>query len=154
MKLYLVRHGEAAPKSIDPEQRLSEKGRLDVSRVADFLGRSGLRVARVVHSGKPRARETAEILAAAVAPGTSPEARGGLDPNDPTGPLAAEVSGWHEDVMMVGHLPFMGELVTRLVTGRGGADIVTYAAGSVACLEPAGGGGWRIAWMLHPELFG
>ena len=66
MRLYLVQHGEALPKQVDPERPLSERGRSDVARVADFLKGAGIRVTRVAHSGKTRARQTAELLASFV----------------------------------------------------------------------------------------
>ncbi|MCZ6522899.1 MAG: histidine phosphatase family protein, partial [Alphaproteobacteria bacterium] len=62
MRLYLVQHGEALAKEVDAERRLSADGRRDVRRLAEFLAKSGLRVRKVLHSGKARARETAELL--------------------------------------------------------------------------------------------
>ena len=49
-----------------------------------------VRVGRVLHSGKPRAEQTAKILAALLAPGSAPEARAGLAPNDPIEGVARE----------------------------------------------------------------
>ena len=68
MKLYLVQHAEAVPAEDDPDRPLSDKGRTDVQRVASFLARS-VRVGRIVHSPKMRARDTAVLLAQALGPG-------------------------------------------------------------------------------------
>ncbi len=152
MKLYLVRHGEALAKTRDPDQPLSARGVADVERLAGFLERRGLRAARVVHSGKTRARQTADILARALAPGGECAARDGLAPNDPVAAFAAEVAGWSDDVAVVGHLPFMARLATRLVGGGEGAAVVDYAPGAMACLERGDGGAWTIAWLLDPAL--
>ena len=73
MNIYLVQHGEAVAKEVDPERPLTESGRSDVRRMASFLGAAGVRVSRIMHSGKVRAKETAELLAAAVAPGMAPQ---------------------------------------------------------------------------------
>ena len=62
MKLYLVRHGEALSEHVARERPLSDKGKRDAAAMAAFLGRAGIRVAEVQHSGKARARETAELL--------------------------------------------------------------------------------------------
>jgi phosphohistidine phosphatase len=62
MKLYLAQHGDSLPEQVNPERPLSERGREDVRRLAEFLGGTGIQVRRVYHSGKLRARQTAELL--------------------------------------------------------------------------------------------
>jgi phosphohistidine phosphatase len=152
MRLYLVQHGEALPKQVDPERPLSEQGRADVARIADFLKLAGIRVIRVAHSGKTRAKQTAELLAAAVAQGGDAESRSGIDPLDPIGPLAEEAASWSQDTMLVGHLPFMGRLASWLVSRAEQADAVAFRPGSVVCLERGTEGLWTLAWMMRPEL--
>ncbi len=152
MKLYLVQHGEALAKEIDPDRPLSESGRADVRRMADFLAASGIRVARVWHSGKARAAQTAELLGATLAPGVPVESVANLSPNDPTGPLIEAAAGWAEDTLVAGHLPFMAKCVARLAAGDGAAALVGFRPGSVVCLERDDGGAWAIAWMMRPDL--
>lgn len=154
MKLYLVQHGEAVPDEVDPTRPLSDAGRADVRNVAAFLAARPLALARVAHSGKLRARQTAEILAAALAPGRPVEPRAGLNPKDPPEEFARELAMWSEDVMVVGHLPFMGRLTALLVSEEQHGDLVAYRPGSVVCLERGSGNGWKLAWMLRPELLG
>jgi len=152
MKLYLVQHGDTLPKETDPERPLSDKGRADVARMAAFLA-PAVRVAHVLHSGRTRARDTAALLAAALGPGGAIEEMAGVGPTDPTDALADAATGWSEDVMVVGHLPFMGRLVSRLVAGSEDAGVVAFAPGSVVCLERADGA-WTVAWMVRPALLG
>lgn len=152
MKLYLVQHGDALSKEADPDRPLSEKGRADVRHVAEFLA-GQITVARVLHSGKTRARQTAEILAAAAAPGQEIATVPGIDPLDPVEPIAQQAQNWNEDSLIAGHQPFMGRLVARLVTGSEESAVVTYQPGSVTCLERDDSGNWTVAWMLRPELF-
>ena len=154
MRLYLVQHGEAVPEGVDPTRPLSEAGSLDVKRLAGFLAERDIALPRVMHSGKLRAAQTAELIASALSADTPVEARAGLGPNDPTEPLAQEVSGWNQDALLVGHLPFLGRLVARLVTGEEGVGVVTFQPGSVVCLERAEASAWSVAWMLGPELLG
>jgi len=71
MRLFLLQHGDALAESIDPQRPLSARGRDDVQRVAEFLARAGTSVQRVCESGKVRARQTAEIAAAQLAPGVA-----------------------------------------------------------------------------------
>ena len=151
MKLYLVQHGDSLPKETDPDRSLSKKGRADVTRLAAFL-KGRVRAARVIHSGKTRARQTAELLAAAIAPDQKIDVLSGINPMDPTAPVAEQAQHWNEDTLMVGHLPFMGKLVARLVNGAEEPGIVAYRPGSVACLERSDDGRWTVVWMLRPEL--
>jgi phosphohistidine phosphatase len=153
MKLYLVQHGQAMAKAQDPERPLTEQGRQDVDRLGRFLGQAGIRVQRVIHSGKLRARQTAERLAEAVAPGLQPELSGLLGPNDNPKAFDWQSESWDRDTLVVGHLPFMAKLVAHLVTEDERMPLVAFQPGSLVCLE-RNDGTWQIAWMLRPELFG
>jgi phosphohistidine phosphatase len=152
MRLYLVQHGEAVAEDADRARPLSATGQSDVTKVARFLAASGLSVSQVLHSGKLRAEQTAVLLAAELAPGRTPVARPGLNPKDPTDDLAHEVGAWDQDVMLVGHLPFMAKLVSRLVAGREDAGVAAFQPGTVVCLERAGQQSWTIGWMVRPDV--
>lgn len=151
MRLYLVQHGQALPAEVDPERPLSPAGEAEVGRIATLLGDAGLKVGRILHSGKRRAEQTARRLAARLDPEHEPAARAGLDPNDPVEPVAREIESWSEATMLVGHLPFMARLASRLVSGRADAGVVAFQPGSVLALERTDRG-WTIAWMIRPEL--
>ncbi len=156
MKLYLVRHGAAASVEENPAQPLTEKGRQDIQRLAVFMARSGVSVARVIHSGKKRAEETAVLLADVVGPGkVVEEAESGLGPNESTDLLATAAAALIEDTMVVGHQPFMGRMVARLLAGADDAIRVAFEPGTVVCLERSdNGGGWHLNWMAGPKLLG
>jgi phosphohistidine phosphatase len=152
VRLYLVQHGDAVPEQLDPERPLSAAGRQDVEAVARLLASNGIRPERLAHSGKLRAHQTAELLAAALAPGMVPEAMAGLNPNDPVEPVARRVADLASDVMLVGHLPFMGKLVARLVAGDERRPVVAFVPGAVVCLEQNETGRCAITWMVRPEI--
>ena len=151
MRLYLVQHGESQPESVSPERELTPRGRSDVERLASLLGERAVRVARIVHSGKTRARQTAEILAARLAPRIAPETLEDINPNDPVAPVADRVRGRTKDTLLAGHLPFVDRMATLLVTGREEPPVVAFQPGSAACLERDAAGLWVIDWMLRPE---
>ena len=151
MKLYLVQHGEALSKAQNPERPLSEQGQSDMERLAAFLA-GDIQVSRVIHSGKERALQTANILAAALSSGAGVEAVDGINPKDPTGPFAQDISNFDGDTLVVGHLPFMAKLTNRLVTGSEDTAVAAFRPGSVVCLESVEPGDWQIQWMLRPEL--
>src|SRR4051794_29051865 len=114
MRLYLVQHGGAVPDELDPRRPLSEAGRREVEAVGRLLAGAGVRVARIVHSGKERARQTAELLAAAPGSGAV-EVMAGLAPKDPVKPVVRAIAEFGSDTMLVGHLPLLARLAARLV---------------------------------------
>jgi phosphohistidine phosphatase len=161
MHLYLVQHGTAVPKDENPDRPLSQSGRDDVSRIASFLGRSRLPVARVFHSGKLRAQETALLLSDVIGPGRVVEdCPCAINPNDSTDDLFTAIEAWpaggvEGDVMIVGHLPFMSKLVSRLVAGDEDNVVVHFLPGTVVALDRGdNGGGWSVSWVVRPELLG
>lgn len=151
MKIYLARHGVANAAAVDPDKNLSAGGRQEVEKVAAFLaGHKDIQVARVFHSGKPRAQQTAEILAGAMAPGVDIVKIDGINPNDPVEVLAEQINLWTEDSLVVGHLPYMGKLVSLLVTGDQTINSVLFYAATVVCLEKLEGQ-WLISWVMGPN---
>jgi len=154
MKLYLVQHGEAVSKEVDPERPLTEQGETDVARIAAFLMQSGIQIDRVIHSGKLRARQTAEILASVVTPKLKLETSGLLNPNDNPAAFDWQSESWNKDCLIVGHLPFMARLVSHLVVGNTESTLTAFTPGSVVCLERIDDEHWQINWMIRPELLG
>ena len=152
MRLYLVRHGDALTGDLDPARPLSDEGRQQVAVLASFLAGQGLAVARVYHSGKLRARQTAEALVAAVAPGATPDELAGLNPNDPVEDLLPRLSDWTDDSLIAGHLPHLSNLATRLLAGRAVPAGMRFEASAAACLQRDGEGGWSLLWFVDPQL--
>ena len=152
MKLYLVQHGEACAKDVDPERPLTVQGRADVERMAVLMRQAGIRVERVIHSGKLRARQTAELLAKAMSPRVEAEVSGLMNPNDNPSAFDWQSESWDRDTLIVGHLPFMGRLVSHLLIEDADRALVSFQPGSMACLEHAGAERWLLNWMLRPEL--
>ena len=152
MKLYLVQHGEACAKDVDPDRPLTDRGLADIDRLAEFLKQAGIRVERVLHSGKLRAAQTAEHLANTVAPGVELESSGIINPNDNPKAFDWQSDSWDRDTLVVGHLPFMAKLVSHLVVEDENRLITAYQPGSIVCLEREDGTHWRVNWMIRPEL--
>ena len=152
MRLYLVQHGTALTSEVDPARPLSESGREDVQAMAEFLKGAGIRVERVWHSGKPRAEQTALLLAKAVLPRGRIEKVGGIGPNDDVAGFVSDADVWEQDILVVGHLPFLSRLVARLVAGDPEHELVEFIPGSVVCLERCDVDRWILLWMLRPDL--
>lgn len=152
MKLYLVHHGEAVAEEQDPQRPLTPKGRADARKVAAFaVQRAGVRFDRVMHSGKLRARQTAEAWLEAL-----PEARLVIDERlIPSGdPLALEddIARAQHDLLLVGHLPFLRQLTAYLVCGDMNRSVLAYPSGGAVCLEQSADGAWSIRWIIAPDL--
>jgi phosphohistidine phosphatase len=151
MRLYLVQHGEAVPKEIDPDRPLSPQGENDIKRIAGFLKASGIPVKRILHSGKTRARQTADIMKHDLLKNAPVETIDGIAPNDPVETFAMKVPTLGTEVMIVGHLPFMAKLMAWLVTADETRSLVAYQPGSVVCLEQDASRNWQILWMIRPD---
>lgn len=152
MKLYLVQHGAAVTKDVDPGRPLSPKGENDVRKIAGFLQQADVSVDRILHSGKMRAHQSADILAEALLMQGDIEAIDGIDPNDPVEDFSITLHKFKQDTMVVGHLPFMARMVSYLVSGQSEPVVVAYEPGSIVCLEQDEEKNWRLQWMLRPEL--
>jgi phosphohistidine phosphatase len=152
MALYLVQHALSLPKTKDPEKGISPQGRADAERIAQVAAGYGVRVSGIRHSGKKRAMQTAEIFDAALSPKNGVEAITGLNPLDDVTALAENVSD-HDDLLLVGHLPFMERLAALLITGQAEKPVFKFQNAGIVCLvnDPKKGG-WVVAWALMPNI--
>jgi phosphohistidine phosphatase len=109
-------------------------------------------VAKILHSNKTRARQTAEILASHLSPSGGVSEIKGINPLDEVIPVAANLDT-SENVMLVGHLPFMEHLVSYLITGSIRRIVIKFQNGGIICLDQDGAKGpWYIKWTLMPEM--
>lgn len=150
MNLYLLQHGEARLEEEDPERHLSDAGRAALRKTAGFAT-AHIRVSRVLHSGKPRARETAEVLAEALRPAPAVEAADALEPMADPKVWAERVEEGAADLMLVGHLPHLSRLASLLLCGDEERPLVTFQMGGIVCLQQVEEG-WSIAWIVVPSI--
>lgn len=148
MNLYLVQHGQATSKDEDPARPLTSQGVDDVSRVARYaVDDLDVHVARVVHSGKTRALQTAELWGKSL--GADVEQADGLAPKDDPAVWAERLRDTSVDTMLVGHLPFLERLASMLVAGDPDRPVVEFRPGGLAGLEHADDG-WVVSLLLPP----
>jgi phosphohistidine phosphatase len=143
VRFYLVRHAQAEPKDPagDAARVLSREGRAAFAAHARALAQR-LAVTRIATSPLVRARETAELLAAAV-----------HAPVEPHDALASGASGGRAlldlgralgaGAALVGHNPEIAEAIA-LACGRS----VEVKPGAVAAIDADGG--YRLAWLDAP----
>ncbi len=151
MRIYLMRHGIPVSKAEDPEKPLSDQGRGEVERMAEFFEKGGVKIEEFLHSGKARARQTAEIMASGLNPGVTPVEKQGLSPMDDVNEIAGYINEREKDLMIAGHLPHLARLTSLLVAGSESIPVVSFQEGGVVCLEKGERSHWIIAWMLVPE---
>ena len=147
-----MQHGEALPEEVDPDRPLTDRGREEVERVARAAASRGVAVSAVLHSGKRRAAETAVIVALHLAAGIEPEKIPGLAPKDDPSAAAEAVGAREGPIALVGHMPHLSRLVSLLVVGEPDREIVAFRQGGLVKLTREAG--WRVAWILVPELAG
>ncbi len=152
MKLYLVQHAKAASKQADPQRPLTEDGCRDIQKIAAFIKPLKLSVDLLWHSGKKRAVQTAEALAEVIEIKEAEVAHDGLAPNDDVTVLRDELASARQDVMIVGHLPFLSKLASLLLAGSESAGTVAFKQGGIVCLGCSETNQWQIDWMVTPEL--
>jgi len=152
MRFYIVRHGMARSKEENPERPLNEQGIRDTKKISEFLKPLKLSVEVIYHSGKARARETAEIVAECVESVQGVKERDGINPDDQVKKFAKEIDKSDKDIMIAGHQPFLGRLVSYLITGDQDEEVTTIALSGVVCFERDQDGRWLLQWMVIPEI--
>ena len=130
MRLYLVRHAEAAPGSPDELRRLTEAGRRVARELGSRLAGEGT-VDAVVTSPLLRARETAAAIARAAGAG-EPAVDQGLAPGATPESVLAAVLGRGECVVAVAHQPDCS-LIAAAFTG----EELPFPPGGMVAIEIA-----------------
>ncbi len=150
MLLYLVRHGDAVEPYVDSKRPLSEAGVRNVDALGGQLAGAGVRVGEIWHSEYLRATQTARQLAPYVEAHTV-KLYSHLAPGDPVGPVAETVMHLDSDLMLVGHLPFMGLLASQLLSGNPEKINCVFDTATAACIQLDPGDN-RLHWLLPATL--
>jgi phosphohistidine phosphatase len=150
MLLYLVQHGTARSKDEDPARPLTDEGRREVESVMLLMMRFGaITASRVVHSGKRRAAETAELIANKL--DAEVEEADSLGPTDDPEIWRGRLAEVGRDLVIVGHLPHLDRLSSTLLCGDPEAGLVEFSNGGVVCLHRHEGR-WAVRWSIPPDL--
>jgi phosphohistidine phosphatase len=150
MKLYLVRHGDALAEREDASRSLSSTGHRKVERLAKWLVDANVSLSEIRHSTKNRAAQTARIISDALAPQPKTREVHGLAPNDDFRRVAEDVVHEDGDLMLVGHMPFMGLLGSVLLKGSPDAARVTFPTGGMLVLKRTDDG-WKLEHVIDPH---
>jgi phosphohistidine phosphatase len=146
--LYLVHHGEAVGPEMDARRPLSAVGHARVELLAAKAAARGARPSIVWHSGKLRARQTAEAFWRACNALAEFAATRDLQPGDPPEWFADRVKGETRDILIAGHYPHLPRLHALLTAGgdAGGSAAPFPQHGVVALESDDLGRTWREVW--------
>lgn len=154
MQLYVVRHAiaeEARLGQADGDRALTDDGIQRSKRAVKGMRRLDIRFDRVLSSPWLRARETAAML----------DSICDADPiitdlliQSPRAELLALIAERGEDTAVVGHEPWLGELVAWLAFGdtRHGEALMLKKAGVVWLEGSAVPGGMQVRAVLPPSV--
>jgi phosphohistidine phosphatase len=117
VRVFLVHHAEAVGPDVDPRRPLSERGRHHVERLAAAVAARGARPAVIWHSGKLRAKQTAEAFWRACNPFAEFSATRDLQPGDPPDWMRDRLRGESRDILIAGHYPHLPSLLGMLIGG-------------------------------------
>ena len=140
-----MHHADAVSPAVDPQRPLSTAGLAQADDVAARAKAAGAMPAEIWHSGKLRARQTAEAFLRACNPFAAFRMTRGLLPDDPPEMIAIVLDAETRDVMVVGHMPHMAALAARLA----GAN-ANFPLHGAMCFERTGDGAWKELWRLAP----
>jgi phosphohistidine phosphatase len=146
VRLFLVHHGDAVGPDVDPRRPLSEGGRQAVERLASAAAARGVKPAVIWHSGKLRAKQTAEAFWRACNPFAEFSATRDLQPGDPVEWMRNRLRGESRDIMIAGHYPHLPGLLAALV---GGSRPGFPQHGVVALVSEDEGETWTEEWRLE-----
>jgi phosphohistidine phosphatase len=155
MDIYLLRHAEAEERRAgrpDGERELTEKGRQQAQRAAEWLHTQAVEVEAVISSPLIRAVQTAQPVAEALGKAVVTDKRlAGLRLTaEAVRDLAREYAGGGA-MLLVGHEPDMSDLIRELTGGE--AEVKKAALALVSCERLAAGGG-VLRWLVPSKMQG
>jgi phosphohistidine phosphatase len=156
--IYLFRHGEAERRArggSDDARALTERGKAEVRHVAEGLRALGVRPDVILTSPLLRARETGAIAGEVLRPPSGARVCEALAPGGAQEALLDEIGRLDlSRLMLVGHVPDLGELASVFVWGSPEGAVALGKGGVIrvvaASLPPASRG--ELHWLLTADL--
>ena len=146
--ILLVHHGDAVGPTVNASRPLSDRGMAEVARLADAAAARGARPEVIWHSGKLRARQTAEAVWRTCNPFADFSAARSLQPDDPPAWMRDQLAGETRAIAIVGHMPHLARLLRLLVAGDADAPGIPFPLHGCVALD-ADGDGWKEVWRVE-----
>jgi len=153
MFLYLVQHGKALPKEVDPDRSLTEEGISETKRIANYIKKYADKLPqRIIHSGKRRARQTAEIFEEILKPSEGIEQGKELEPESLPWGWVEKLKEYEGCIMIVGHLPHLKRLASLLLCHDENKPIIQFYNSGAVFMSRDESGLWSLHWIVIPEI--
>jgi len=162
MELFILRHAIAVPHGTkgyehDGERPLTPEGERKMKQIAEALRALDLSFDLILSSPLTRARQTAEIVAGVFDAKSKLKFSGHLAVGGDPRALVAEVTQNYdsfERVMLVGHEPYLSELIAVLLSGDSTLSITMKKGGLCKLAVDAlhYGRCATLEWLLTPRL--
>ena len=133
--LLLVHHAEAEPPGVDPMRPLSARGRAQAELMAREAAARGAKPDVIWHSGKHRARQTADVVWRVCNPFASITAIRGLQPTDPPEWTRDLLIGEDRQIAVVGHMPSLPRILRLLLGERPDESLVSFPLNGAVALD-------------------
>lgn len=149
VELYLAHHGLAVGAQEDIRRPLAEAGRQAVERLASAAAARHVKPDLFWHSGKLRAKQTAEIYWRACNALAPLEATRDLQPDDPPTWIADRLRCEPRRILIAGHFPHLPHLLALLVSRSQDVSATFPMHGLVALETTDEGMTWNERWRLE-----
>jgi phosphohistidine phosphatase len=163
MKLYVLRHGDAAdhgdPRYKENERPLTPKGIQRTKQLAHVLREMEITFDSLLSSPLTRARETGEILARGLKLQDNLRFSEHLAPSGSMEELVHQINTIRpmaKSVVVIGHEPYLSGFISLLCTGGPGLPLV-FKKGALCRLDIevlSCGKCARLDWLLQPRVIG
>jgi len=161
MNLYILRHGIAVEPgspgyATDADRPLVPKGKRKLKEIAKGMDALGLNFDLILSSSYRRASQTAEIIACTFKPRKQVEFSEDLAPGRSPKKVLEQLTHLHpqpEDVLLVGHEPYLSDLISLLISGESGLSITMKKAGlcKLSAERLCFGRCATLEWLMTPK---
>ena len=162
MNLYLLRHAPAVERGTagfadETTRPLTPAGRREMRKVAAGLRKMDLDFDLIYSSPLLRAKQTADIVAAALKLGKKIKFTKALEPGGNQKNLVTELNRIRpapKNLLLVGHEPDLSQLISQLVTGQraDGFELKKAGLAKLKIKKLKFGQCATLAWLLTPKL--
>ena len=159
MNLYLLRHGIAEERGTpgrDSERPLTGEGKDQLRSIGKAMKKMDLPFDRILSSPYVRARQTAEIVSQTLKKSDLIQFTDALICERNPAALIQEINAADsraEEILLVGHEPFMSRLISMLLSGKENCEIL-FKKGGLCRLEVKDlkwGQCACLRWLLTPK---
>jgi len=152
MKLYLARHGQAAPSEPGASPSLTDRGKADLALVGMELVKRKLNIEQIWHSPKTRTKQTAEIYAEILGiKSLNLIEKKNLSPDGDIDLLHHEINeSYVQSLLVVSHEPLLYDLSSYLGVNAEDLSALVFPPSGVSAFEK--GRDWKWLWLLEPSV--